>query len=110
VLLGRSGGLSDEQIASLMAEPLPGALFTLRERAIVRYARTLARMEPVDDELYSELERHFDAQQIIELCFVGGLAGLVNRFHATFHTDLDDDTLERLGTSCPLPVPVLPAP
>ena len=94
-----------EQIAHLAAETPPPGLFAPRQAAIVRYARTLARMEPIDDELYAELERHFDTKQIIELCFIVGVSGLVNRFHATFHTDLDEDTKALLGDSCPVPFP-----
>jgi alkylhydroperoxidase family enzyme len=109
VLLGRSSGLRDEQMAHLADEVLPPELFAPREAAIIRYARTLARMQAIDDELYAELECHFDTQQIIELCFVVGTAGLVNRFHATFHTDLDGDTIERLGASCPVPLPDIPS-
>jgi alkylhydroperoxidase family enzyme len=95
-------------MAHLGSDPPPPGLFSPREATIVRYSRTLARMQPIDDELYAELERHFDTKQIIELCFVVGLSGLVNRFHATFHTDLDEDTRERLGTSCPVSLPAAP--
>ena len=65
-------------------------------------------MERITDELYGELTRHFDVQQIIELCMTVSLSNQVNRFHATFLTDLDDDMAERLGPSCPLPLPPHP--
>lgn len=45
---------------------------------------------------------------MIELCFVVGLAGLTNRFHRTFLTDVDPSTNEALAESCPLPVPSVP--
>jgi hypothetical protein len=32
----------------------------------------------------------------MDLCFTVGLANLVNRFHATFHTDVDESTLRAL--------------
>lgn len=42
----------------------------------------------------------------MDLCFTVGLSNLVNRFHATFLTDVDESTLEEIaGTSCPLPLP-----
>jgi hypothetical protein len=41
---------------------------------------------------------------MIELCFTVGNSGIVNRFHALFHTDLDGDTTAGLGVS-PLPLP-----
>jgi hypothetical protein len=34
--------------------------------------------------------------ELFELCFTVGLAGLVNRMHATFHTDLDARTAQRV--------------
>ena len=61
-------------------------------------------MAPISDELFDELSAHFDTQQMIELCFTVGNSGLVNRFHALFHTDLDGDTIAGLPAS-PLPLP-----
>jgi len=71
----------------------------------VRYARASTLLRPIDDELYDELTRHFDTRQIIELCMTVGLANQVNRFHATFLTDLDEATEAALGSRCPLPLP-----
>ena len=65
-------------------------------------------MEPIDDDLYAELERHYPTAQIMELCFTVGLSNIVNRFHATFHTDLDDDTAAEFRIGSPLPLPPLP--
>ena len=74
----------------------------------MRYAQALTRLDPIDDALYSELTAHFDARQIIELCFTIGLANMINRFHATFHTDVDELTEDAVGVSCPLPRPAQP--
>lgn len=52
----------------------------------------------IDDELYAALEASFSRAQIMELCLEVGLAGTVNRFHATFLTDLDAET-----AACPIP-------
>ena len=59
-------------------------------------------MEPIDDDLYAELERHYPTAQIMELCFTVGLSNIVNRFHATFRTDLDDDTAAEFRIGSPL--------
>jgi hypothetical protein len=37
------------------------------------------------------------------------LSNQVNRFHATFLTDLDDRLTEAFESSCPLPLPPHPA-
>jgi alkylhydroperoxidase family enzyme len=95
-------------MAHLGDDPLPTGVYADDEAAIVRYAAALTRMRAIDDELYAELERHFDRTQIVELCFAVGLANVVNRFHATFHTDLDESTAASLGTTCPVPLPAPP--
>lgn len=93
-------------MAHLRDDPLPDGVYSPSEAAIVRFAQTSTRMAPIDDALFAELSAHFDTQQLIELCFTVGNSGLVNRFHALFHTDLDGDTLAGLGPS-PLPLPTI---
>jgi hypothetical protein len=66
-------------------------------------------MQPITGQLYGELSKHFDTEQIMELWAVVSLSNSVNRFHATFHTDLDDRTLNEVGSSCPLPLPPHPS-
>lgn len=107
-MLGRSTGLSEEKLAHLLDDPLPEGVYDAAERVAITYARRSTRMEPIDDDLYAELERHYPTAQIMELCFTVGLSNIVNRFHATFHTDLDDDTAAEFRTGSPLPLPPLP--
>ena len=97
-------GLSDDKIAHLRDDPLPEGLYTPDEAAIVRFAQTSTKMAPISDELFGELSSQFDTRQMIELCFTVGNSGIINRFHALFHTDLDSDTVAGLGIS-PLPLP-----
>jgi hypothetical protein len=60
------------------------------------------------------LASHFSQQQIIDICLTVGLSNMVNRFHATFLTDLDEATTaeaeagDRLAGSCPIPRPPPP--
>jgi alkylhydroperoxidase family enzyme len=79
-------------------------VYSPAEEAIVRFAQTSTRMAPISDDLFAELSAHFDTKQLIELCFTVGNSGIVNRFHALFHTPLDADTVVGLGAS-PLPLP-----
>ena len=94
-------------MAHLRDDPLPEGVYSASEAAIVRFSQTSTRMEPIDDALFAELSAHFDAPQMIELVFTVGYSGLINRFHALFHTDLDGDTIAGLGVS-PLPLPAIP--
>ena len=105
MLLGRAAGLSEEKLAHLGDDPLPDGLYEPDEAAIVRYAQRSTRMDTIDAATYGALSEHFDERQIIEICFTVGLSNLINRFHATFLTDLDPTTGEALKESCPLPFP-----
>lgn len=105
MLLGRAAGLSEEKLAHLGDDPLPEGLYEADEAAIVRYAQRSTRMETIDHSIYGALREHFDERQIIEICFTVGLSNMINRFHATFLTELDPATGEALKDSCPLAFP-----
>lgn len=98
----------------LLEDPLPDGVYAPEEAAIVRYARKLTRLEPIDDATYSDLTRHFDERQIIDLCLTIGISNMVNRFHATFQTDVDESTLGEVEAGntepgmCPIPLPTQP--
>ena len=95
----------------LADDPLPDGLFPPAQAAIVRYAQKSTRLEPIDDETYAALQRHFSPQQTIDISLTVGLSNMVNRFHATFRTDLDADTVaeadagDRIAGACPIPRP-----
>ncbi len=109
MVLGRSAGLDEAQLAHIADDPLPPDLYSEEEQAIVRYARRSSRLEPIDDALYAELSAFLSRQKLMELCFTVGVANLINRFHATFLTDVDPATTDALGGACPLPLPDPPS-
>lgn len=98
----------------LADDRLPDGVYDEAEAAIVRYAQKLTRMEAIDEATYGALARHFTPGQIIDLCMTVGLSNMVNRFHATFLTDVDADTIaeveagDRIAGSCPIPRPRVP--
>ena len=102
-MLGRSVGLQDEEMAA-MADWATGPLFDDTDRLVLRYAEVLTRENRVSDALYAELEVQFRRDELLELCMTVGLAALVNRVHATFHTDVDDSTRAQVGDApfCPI--------
>jgi alkylhydroperoxidase family enzyme len=110
VLLGRAAGLSEEKLAHLGDDPLPDGVYEPDEAAIVRYAQRSTRMAVIDDRTYGDLTEHFTSEQIIEICFTVGLSNMINRFHATFLTEVDPETQEALAPSCPLAYPEVPRP
>ena len=113
-MLGRSAGLTEEQLQHLGDDPLPEGVYDDAEAAIVRYAQRSTRSIVVDDETYAALAVHFTPRQLIEICLTVGLSNMVNRFHATFHTDLDEATLAAVEAGdvaagvCALPRPPAP--
>ncbi len=95
-------------------DPLPDSLYPPAQAAIVRYAQKSTRLQRIDDETYGALARHFSNQQIIDICLTVGLSNMVNRFHATFQTDLDAATTAEaeqgdvIAGACPIPRPPPP--
>lgn len=108
MLLGRAAGLTEDKIAHVGDDVLPEGLYAPDEAAIVRYAQKLTRMDPIDEATYAALTEHFTREQIIEICFTVGLSNTINRFHATFLTEVDPATNEVLAPSCPLAYPDVP--
>jgi hypothetical protein len=104
VVLGRSAGLTEEKLARIGDDPLPDGVYADDERAIVEYAQRSTRLDPITDELYGRLQANLTERQILDLCFTVGLSNLINRFHATFLTDVDAATGEVLGPACPMPM------
>jgi alkylhydroperoxidase family enzyme len=102
-MLGRSVGLSDDEMAG-MADPASVASFDETDRLVLRYAQTSIRDIKIPDELYAKLAARFPKQQLMELAMTVALASLVNRVHATFQTDLDDSTKQRVADApaCPI--------
>ncbi len=107
-------GLSEAQISHLLDDPLPSGVYDPLQAAIVRYARKSTRMEAIDEQTYADLAAHLDNQQIVDLCLTVGLSNMINRFHATFLTEVDESTLAEVESGnpspgvCPIPLPVKP--
>ena len=99
----------------LTADPLPDGLYGDAEAAIIRYAQKSTRLEPIDDVTYGDLAKHFTPAQQIDICLTVGVSNMVNRFHATFRTDVDAVTLaeadagDQIAGSCPIPRPRHPS-
>ena len=110
-MLGRSVGLSTEQLNHLGDDPLPEGVYDESEAAIVRYAQVSTKSIAIDDKIYGDLMKHFSIKQIMEICLMVGSSNFINRFHATFLSDVDKSTNEAVETAdaqagvCSLPRP-----
>ncbi|MBS0643332.1 MAG: hypothetical protein U1E70_28900 [Acetobacteraceae bacterium] len=108
--------MTEEQLHHLNNDPLPEGVYDAAQAAIVRYAQKSTRLEPIDDATYAALAKHFSAPQIMDICLTVGLSNMVNRFHATFLTDVDQATIDEVEAGdaiagvCAIPRPKPPQP
>jgi AhpD family alkylhydroperoxidase len=75
----QKAGVSAEQIAALKAWQL-SPLFDAAERAVLAYTDTMTKEIQVADELFAEVQKHFDAQDLVELTATIAGYNLVSRF------------------------------
>jgi alkylhydroperoxidase family enzyme len=94
--LGARAGISSEKLANLDYRTNPA--FDAVERVILEYAEVMAHNDKVSDDLYGRLREHLSERELIELMMMVGMSHLVNRFHATFLTELDRTPGLTIGT------------
>lgn len=95
--------MTDEEMAA-MADWQDSSLFDETDRLVLRYTETITRDNQVDDALYAQLEERFTRPELLKLSVAASLAGFVNRMHATFRTDVDQNTVDEVGEAafCPI--------
>jgi alkylhydroperoxidase family enzyme len=86
---GSRVGLSEEKLAAL-ADYAENPLFTPAERAALRYTEemTLASVD-VPDEVFEELKRHFNTEQIVDLTATIALENMRARFNRALQIESD---------------------
>ena len=63
--------------------------FTTEEQAALRFAEQMTLdAKAVSDELWRELETHFDEPQLVELAAVAGLFNFFNRFNDALQVEI----------------------
>ncbi len=85
--LGARVGISAQKLANMDWRTNPS--FEPVERVILEYAEVMAHNGKVSDGLYGRLREHLTERALIELMMMVGMSHLVNRFHATFKTELE---------------------
>ncbi len=79
--MARRHGWTEEQIRDL-ADFEKRSDFTEAEKAALRFAERMTRdPHSVDDALWSELRKHFDEGEIVEIAAAVGLFNYFNRFN-----------------------------
>jgi alkylhydroperoxidase family enzyme len=64
--LSRADGITDPELAAL-TETAASGLFTERERAALAYAAAITSDNTVVKDVFTEVQRHFNADEIVEL-------------------------------------------
>ncbi len=83
-------GIGKEKIAAIW-EYANSPLFTAAERVALDVSRA-ASLTPneVSDEMFDQLKEYYSENEIIEIVSVISLFGFLNRWNATFNTDIED--------------------
>ena len=83
-------GISEEKLAAL-SEYAENPLFTPAERAALRYTEemTLSSVD-VPDEVFDELKRHFNTEQIVDLTATIALENMRARFNRALQIESDN--------------------
>jgi 4-carboxymuconolactone decarboxylase len=97
-VFARNVGLSEAQLAATVSGDADDPAWSERESLLVRLADELHDDADVSDGLWSELARHWDESQLIELIAVAGFYHLVS-FTANAARVEPEDFAERFPTS-----------
>jgi alkylhydroperoxidase family enzyme len=98
--VGRAAGISEQQILAI-SDFRSSTLFAPAEVAALELADAMARTPAeVSSELYAELQRHFDAAQLVELAAAISWEHHRARFNRVFEIQSDDFSE---GAACVLP-------
>lgn len=87
----------DKATRAAMADWRNSPLFDGADRLVLELAESLTADNRVDDALYAALEQQFSRPQVVRLTLTVALAGMVNRVHAMFQTEVDAATQARLA-------------
>jgi len=82
-------GITEQKVAAIW-EYQSSELFSPAEREALDVARNAALVpNAVTDEQFTRLKNHFSEVQIVEIVAVISLFGFLNRWNATFKTDIE---------------------
>ena len=94
VLAAKRFGGSDERLAALW-EFRASPLFTVAEKAAFEFALAASSVpNAVDDAIASELQRHWNDDEIVEILGVVALFGFLNRWNDSMATTLEPPALD----------------
>ena len=99
--MSRKQGISEQQIVDLSNFETSSA-FSELEKLVLRYAVAMTETPvEVSDELFAELQQHFDPQQMVELTSAIAWENYRARFDHAFGIEAEGFSE---GAVCPVPV------
>ena len=97
VPIGRSCGVSDEEIAALERDDLAAACFDERDRAALRLTDELLVAPRASDAALQDMRRRFSDRELCEAVLTIGYYMMVARFLETTGVDLEEATADPLA-------------
>ncbi len=83
-------GLSEEVIQATVTASWRDPLWTSTQSALIRLCDELHDTSSISEELWAELEKHFDADQIVELVYTVGMYHAVSFLTNGLRIELED--------------------
>ncbi len=90
VVMARSLGVSDEEIAAIHNGNLDASPFTAKQKAAFQFTREAIAQIEVTDATYSAAEKHFSSRELTELLYVIGSYMFFCRLARTGRIPLDE--------------------
>ena len=88
LVLGRACGLTDDQIAAIDGDYQASGLFTAAEKAALAWAQHMTELTYRENpDAMTELKKHFDDAQIVEISMTCGFFNFWNRFNDSLQID-----------------------
>ncbi|GHF32752.1 hypothetical protein GCM10010218_12270 [Streptomyces mashuensis] len=82
-------GITDEQRVALRNGDTDADVFTPAQRALLRFAGTVADGPTVPDDLYAAVRAHYSEEQVVETLVLAGFYFLLGRVCTVLDVDID---------------------
>ncbi len=96
-MLGQALGLSDAEFDALQAQDyLASPLFSDKEKAVMAWSEAMTlNTAKHDNDVWTELRKHCNEAEIVEVSMMCGLFNMINRLNDSFRTELEPEEYNR---------------
>ncbi len=103
--LGMAAGITEEQVRAIDSDDyMTSPVLSSAERAAVQWAEHVTRNTAKErDDVFEELQKHFDDAGIVELTLICGMFNMFNRFMNSLHVPVEpQEEIDRIKRSLDL--------